>query len=246
MEEIPLSKSMQETDESEETVSLCDLPMYSDSAESHGSNSLWTSHHDHDHDQDCFEFFSEEWNSFPPENIVFCGKLIPSRKPISENPNSVETKMQSSRKWRLRRIFRWKLNSFHRSGKKIPCNKNKKLQNISSQKSSKGHGYPFNKVSILTSSSSGKSRWYLFLFGITRFPTEMELRDMKNRQSRRRRDLSPPMFQLRHDDEKINVGRSIGRGLWGLIKALSCSGGHQTNTVVAAPVSCIPPPSLKL
>ncbi|KAL2555516.1 hypothetical protein Fot_00255 [Forsythia ovata] len=132
---------------------------------------------------------------------------------------------------------------------KVPCNKNKKeqkLQNISSQKSSKRREYPFNKVSILTSSSSGKSRWYLFLFGITRFPTEMELRDMKNRQSRRRRDPSPPMFHLKHDDEKINVGRSSGRGLWGLIKALSCGGGHQTNAVVAAPVSCIPPPSLKL
>lgn len=221
MEEISHSKSMRETDELEETLSLCDLPMYSHegerfySSESQGSNSLWTS----DHDQDCFEFFSEELNSFPPENIVFCGKLITSKKPISENPIPVENKQQSSRKWRLRRFFRWKFNS----SKKSPCVKNKKEHKLQNR-----YEIPYKKVSVLTSSSSGKSRWYLFLFGITRFPTEMELRDMKNRQSRRHsRDPSLPMFQLNH-----NVGRNSCRGLWGLIKALSCGGSggsHQKN-----------------
>lgn len=240
IEEIPYSKSMQEADDQlEETLSLCDLPMYSHegekeySAASQGSNSLWTS----DHDQDGFEFFSEELNSFPPENIIFCGKLITSKKPISENPIQVENKQQGSRKWRFRRLFRWKFNS----SKKSPGVKSKKQHILQNR-----YGVPYKKVSVLTSSSSGKSRWYLFLFGITRFPTEMELRDLKNRQSRRhRREPSPAMFQLKHRDEKTNVRRNSCRGLWGLIKALSCGGGggiHQTNAVVAAPLSCIPPP----
>ncbi|KAJ7975101.1 Protein unc-13 4B like [Quillaja saponaria] len=50
--------------------------------------------------------------------------------------------------------------------------------------------FSVGKVSVLKSST--KSRWYLFLFGMSKFPTEMELRNMKSRQSRR----GPPAMTI--------------------------------------------------
>ncbi|KAL0452166.1 UNVERIFIED_CONTAM: hypothetical protein Slati_1194700 [Sesamum latifolium] len=246
-------------DEAYETLSLCDLPLYSDQSadwdqdlclgQSHGSISSFSSS-----DHDCFEFFSQELHAttaaatvFPQETIMFCGKLIPYKQPANTKKDAsslVENKKQrNNKKKRCWGPFRWKLNSGTGSKKQVGLKNRTKSTTLMHKKNcvglyelpkktfnttklAKGHG-PMHKMSILTSSSSGKlAKWHLFLFGISRFPAEVELRDIKSRQITRRQCPSspPPMFKFQNgDDEVINGQRNRGWGLWGLlIKALSC------------------------
>ncbi|PIN02818.1 hypothetical protein CDL12_24663 [Handroanthus impetiginosus] len=231
-------KDRQETtDEADETLSLCDLPLYSD------------------HKQDYFEFFSQDLSPstfrFPPENIIFCGKLIPykqldaSEKDTSQvdESNKKQTNVKKKRRWG---IFRWKFSSTRRvqskNGKKNAALTHKKDHHISSSlhespkktlnknKQGKGYGFPVHKVSMLTSSSSGKARWYLFLFGISRFSTEVELKDIKSRLSRRHCPPPPPPPPPSSPMSR----RNGGSGLWGLIRVLSCGGNHHPGTMVEA------------
>ncbi|KAL2249256.1 uncharacterized protein LOC105166654 [Sesamum indicum] len=238
-------------DEAYETLSLSDLPLYSDQsadwdqdylslAQSHGSASS--------SQQDCFEFFSQELDPstatttvFPQENIMFCGKLIPYEQPFSTKKDSSTTVVQNKRQRNDKKKcrwsqFRWKFNSGRGSKNRTKSTTLMQKKNCvglyelpkktyNTTKLGKGHG-PMHKMSILTSSSSGKlAKWHLFLFGISRFPTEVELRDIKSRQITRRQCPSPPpMFKFQNrDDEVINEQRNNrGWGLWGLIRALSC------------------------
>lgn len=96
------------------------------------------------------------------------------------------------------------------------------------------------KVSVL-STPTKSSRWYLYMFGIARLPTEMELGDIKNRQSRRTPSMlfSPEeYFSTEIVEEKV-VGnrRRSGKGLWGFLKGLGCrsiSSPQPSNGVVKA------------
>ncbi|KAI3470463.1 hypothetical protein Pfo_027126 [Paulownia fortunei] len=213
------------TDEADETLSLCDLPLYSDQSgdweeyfsldSSHASNSMSSSQDDY------FEFFSQELNpsaatatGFPPENIIFCGKLIPYKQPAATCQKDSSSLVQSKKKpsWPL---FRWKFSS-SRSSKNgtrsttLMQQSPKRMHNTN--KLGKGHGFPMHKM-------------YLFLFGISRFSTEVELRDIKSRRSRRRCPSSPPpppMFRIEYRGDEVSGGRNRGWGLWGVIKALSC------------------------
>ncbi|KAL0340742.1 UNVERIFIED_CONTAM: hypothetical protein Sradi_4591000 [Sesamum radiatum] len=244
-------------DEAYETLSLCDLPLYSDQSadwdqdlplgQSHGSTSSVSSF-----DHDCFEFFSQELEPstatttaatvFPQENIMFCGKLIPYKQPSITRKDSstidIENKKQMNDKKKHRwGPFRWKLNSGTGSKNRTKSTTLMHKKNCvglyelpkrtyNTTKLGKGHG-PMHKMSILTSSSSGKlAKWHLFLFGISRFPAGVELRDIKSRQITRRQCPSPPpppMFKFQNrDDEVINGQGNRGWGLWGLIRALSC------------------------
>jgi hypothetical protein len=77
-------------------------------------------------------------------------------------------------------------------------------------------------------------------------PTEMELRDIRTRQSRRRSQLSTmSQYSSVESDEKVKgVGdnaRSRGKGLWRLLKMLGFRSTHQTNAVVkASAAGCLP------
>ncbi|KAF2318564.1 hypothetical protein GH714_008944 [Hevea brasiliensis] len=68
-----------------------------------------------------------------------------------------------------------------------------------------------NKVSL--QSSPSKSRWNLFAFGVGRYPMEMELNDMKTRQSKlsdskMRLSLKRPAKAFRSDDRRELADRS--------------------------------------
>ncbi|KAL0322342.1 UNVERIFIED_CONTAM: hypothetical protein Scaly_2530600 [Sesamum calycinum] len=238
------TKDMQSAaDEADETLSLCDLPLYSDqsveewegdlSSESQGSSSISSS------EDDYFEFISQELSpsstGYPPEHIVFCGKLIPYKQPVDssvrDSSKSVESKKQTDiKKKRGWSIFRWKFSLSKVQRGKFSLR----------VKQGKGCDFPVRKMPILASSSSGKARWYLFLFGISRFSTEVELRDIKSRLSRRQSPPPPPHPALRLQDhnEKVSGGRNSSSGLWGLIKVLSCGGNHHPNTMVVSSISC--------
>ncbi|XP_070032613.1 uncharacterized protein [Nicotiana tomentosiformis] len=252
----------------EDTLSLCDLPIYSsfDSAEveeefnseSQSSNTV---------SSDYFEFFSEELmtkNTQLPENIIFCGKLIPSRKPnISENPlqNLAKSRPKKHKKWYYH--FQCIIS--------LPFYK----RNSSSRKRDNGGSYNSGSLSIkeeeevttdeissdqisiipsplpssLSSSSSGrKSRWYLFLFGITKLPThKMDLSDLRNRTSRRQIQSSissssssssvtstTSSLQLTKNGDENDGGRDF----WWVVRALSCGGSHHAQAMVNASIGC--------
>nr|GLL23218.1 hypothetical protein A4A49_09624 [Ipomoea trifida] len=135
-----------------------------------------------------FEFFSEEWRKpASPEKIIFCGKLIipPKDDPVPENKNKRGNLTGTRRR---------------RSSRKDDCD---------------GEGAELSNKDLAlresaeppSSSPLLRSRWFLFLFGMDgRFPKQMDLKDMKNRQSRKAAPSSP---------------RAGNRLRW-MIRALSC------------------------
>ena len=150
------------------------------------------------------------------------------------------------------KLFRWKSLSFNKTrsssskgskGKQVYNDKNSSKGSIASAlPASKSYAYATSKcdlsvgkVTMLTSRT--KSRWYLFMFGMTRFPTEMELRDIKLRQSRKK---SPSMmFRSVECDNMVKSNeRSRRKGLWRLLKILGSRRQH-LNAVVKASFGCI-------
>ncbi|KAI3458982.1 hypothetical protein Pfo_015645 [Paulownia fortunei] len=231
-------------DEADEALSLCDLPLYNDhsvdeweedlTVEPQGSTSMSSS------EQDYFEFFSQELSSsttgFPPENIIFCGKLIPYKQPDASEKDSSklgESKKQTNiKKKRGWGIFRWKVSLSRSSkrqvrsetGRKSTTHMEKKDHHVSrsSQQSPK---------KMHNSNKHGKG-----------FSTEVELRDIKSRQSRRHCPSPPPspMLRFQNYDEKVSGGRNSGSGLQGLIRVMSCGGDHHPNSMVVASTCCTP------
>ncbi|OIT38345.1 hypothetical protein A4A49_15464 [Nicotiana attenuata] len=208
MKESPESrKKVLEEEEEEDTLSLSDFSIYNDNDseewekyyDSNSNSSSTSTSSSFSVDEDLFEFNTEEWNKNnafahnPPENILFCGKLIPYRiNPMLENTKNKEAKTK--------------------------------------------------RGSILPRGKSS-SRWYIFLFG---FPThEMELKDLKNRQSRKVNIASSSpssalLCPFKNGDDQKNRGKGK-KGMWGLIKALSCSGSatYEAQSVVKASIGCI-------
>lgn len=201
---------LQDPYEAEEALSLCDLPIYSD------VDANWDDYSKEEQrlssDNDFFEFFSEDFSTASTcsdtasKNIIFCGKLIPYRE-LPDPEKAHDTRQTETKKGGF---LRWKSLSF-----------NKK------KGSSSNCDFSVGKVSVLAPAT--KSRWYLFLFGMAGLPTEMELRDIKIRQSRLRSQSSMTV----ECDEMVKGGnaRRRGNGLWRLLSVLGCR-GHQTNAVV--------------
>lgn len=143
-------------DEAEDTLSLCDLPIYGDfRCDDWSDDCLSKESRASDPDQDFFEFSSHEFDSqsLPSESVVFCGKIIPYKKPIltSERPHKPGKQRRRLSRW-MSLLFQWGISS--------------------------------NRSCVDKYGSLQNSRWHLFVFGLGRFPVEMELRDIKTRQSR--------------------------------------------------------------
>lgn len=264
--------------EAEETLSLCDLPSYSDA-------SNWDDNSKEDQSlssdsNDFFEFFSEDFTASTcsttaaNKSIIFCGKLIPYKelpdhpeKPHQNQEKQNHTCKKGVFRWKSlsfnktrssskgSKLFRWKSLSFNKTrssspkgskGKKVYKDKNSSKGSIASASASpasKSYVYKtskcdlsMGKVTMLTSPT--KSRWYLLIFGMTRFTTEMELRDIKIRQSRIK---SPSMmFRSVECDNMVKSNERCRRkGLWRLIKILGSRSQH-LNAVVKASFGCIP------
>jgi len=197
--------------EAEEALSLCDLPIYSNDAN-------WEDYSKEEQrlspDNDFFEFFSEDFSTASTFSATASKNIIFCGKliPYRELPDQTETKKGG--------FLRWKSLSFNK------------------KKGSSNCDFSVGKVSVLAPAT--KSRWYLFLFGMAGLPTEMELRDIKIRQSRLRSQSSMTV----ECDEMVkgSNARRRGKGLWRLLSILlGCTGStHRTNAVVKAPGGCIP------
>nr|KYP74760.1 hypothetical protein KK1_007451 [Cajanus cajan] len=93
------------------------------------------------------------------------------------------------------------------------------------------------KVSLMRSTT--KSRWFLFMFGSMSklSSTEMELRDIRNRQGRRRGPAT--MFPAPEDGKEVAMkGKGSCKGMWKLLKSISfvlgCRSSKIANDVVKA------------
>lgn len=215
-------------DDDDETLSLRDLPnsttspQWGDFSKEDGKNSISNyskDHHDDDDDDNLFEFFSEEFTtSTTHDNIIFCGKLIP----FKDHPKVVVPR------------------------EKLVTSKSKKCKdedNIASLKV-KSFAYDYTsmggKVSLVRSAT--KSRWFLFLFGMSSSSRssskEMKLSDIRNRLSRRE---PTGMFPVAPGNEKEVVKskrKENSKGVWKMLKSISmvlgCSSSKIANDVVKA------------
>lgn len=198
-------------EEEEDALSLCDLPIHSGVSEwekfseSQSSSSASSSSSGK---SEFFEFFSEEWNkparsNLPPEKIIFCGKEIPPKDPLPDNDEK--------------------------------CRKSK-TRRKSSRKDCDGEPAESKVLALRESepppSPLWRSRWFLFLFGMDgRFPKQMDLKDMKNRQSRK-----TPSSPLQAPEY-----RGGNRLRW-MIRTLSCGdsdGQVHAQAIVKASIGCI-------
>lgn len=206
----PNTYDLETDDDEEETLSFCDFSVENESLavdtwndSSRDSQNTSSSKSSLLKQDDYFEFCTTQlWRS----------KTSPHDPVISKNSEKPQ-KFPGKSKQRMQEAFRQKGSD---NSMEDVCNHT----NIG-QRRSNDRSFMVQKLSPF--SSSRKSKWYLFVSGSTRIRTQMELKDMKNRQSRRRCEL---LTLNGGDDVSKSMGRSDGFYLSGLLlRALSC-GGH--------------------
>lgn len=78
-----------------------------------------------------------------------------------------------------------------------------------------------------------KPRWYIFMFGSVKFPPEINLQDIKNRQLHRTTSKSLfPNFEV------VKKPPTNRKRSWGVLKVLSCR--DDASVHVTAPLACVP------
>ncbi|XP_039060041.1 uncharacterized protein LOC120203996 [Hibiscus syriacus] len=235
----------------EETLSLCDLVMENDRSNEFWDDDDDFSKRDENGDLFEFssDHLPASASIFPENNIIFCGKIISSREsqPINVGNKSQMPKFRIERgnheksknfSCGNRCLFPWKTSS---SSSPSLFNKSRTFPSSKSTKESERRS--FNKSFSVPASVSKnkygkfsdekfyfpvkqvstpvKPRWYLFAFGVGRFPMEIELKDMKMRQSRKYTTMK---FRSPGGDRSENVKsdqrRRSGKGFRILLKVL--------------------------
>ncbi|KAM7492137.1 hypothetical protein LguiA_035058 [Lonicera macranthoides] len=197
-----------EEEEEEDNLSLCDLSISDNTEESLYQNSSSS-------DQDFFHFFNEKLTpSYPPDEFIFCGKLITYNKPMN-------LRSQNQSNGKNRGLLRRNSNGFY---------------NLESKKDRKRREFPISmdieecrgerKDDLvrrsMSSTSREWSRWQLFVFGLANLPAEVELDYTPIRGCRK---SSPAMSKLSGGGGKEGgCKRRRGKGLWGLLRDLGCRG----------------------
>lgn len=236
-------------DEAEEALSLCDLPLdvtTNKFEEITTSQSQMQSHcipQSSSHDDQFFEFMSDLSSDMcPAEDIIFCGKLIPSTPPQPSSSSSPLQQINSllfnedkslgalhRRSESLSNLRSTKNDQFLRISRSLDY---QKLRRSGSSKTSSDLDMQ-RSASVRSSGkasdnkkAASKPKWYLPMFGIVKFPPEMDMRDIKSRQFRR---SSQVMFPSLDSEGKFPANRRAGKSFssssssWKFIKALSCS-----------------------
>ncbi|KAK4415302.1 hypothetical protein Salat_2637500 [Sesamum alatum] len=243
--------SFQEEEEEEEALSLCDFPLNNSDAQHEDSSKNQDRHDSSSQPSDFFEFFKvvhSDVNMSHAEDIISCGRLIVSYKQqprfdrrILTSPSADEHPMSSSRRYCESlpdQLNPTRSNGRSSSARLISRNSRsldcKKLRRNSSLVIRKSDGQDihrsFSKGSMKSEGFKGsKPRWCPLMFGLVKFPPEMDLRDMKSRQVRR----SPgSMFPAVEGGDRIPASR---RTSWGgdLLRVLSCK-KHASVAVTAS------------
>ncbi|KAE8689584.1 hypothetical protein F3Y22_tig00110933pilonHSYRG00130 [Hibiscus syriacus] len=204
----------------EETLSLSDLVMNNDySNEFWNDNDFSKQAETGDLFEFFSEDFPASASIFPENNnendrIIFCGKIIsykenenqpnvgskPKRRKYKfEQENDEEKKDFSCRNAKKCCFFPWKISSPPSLFKSRTFTSSKSKKEPQTQRFNKAFSMPasvskfhFPDRKVSTLATPVKSKWYLFGVGVGRFPMEIELKDMKMRQSRKYRPMKFP------------------------------------------------------
>nr|GEZ90015.1 hypothetical protein [Tanacetum cinerariifolium] len=168
---------MQDYNHDDETVSLCDLPIYGFDTNCSTTNS----EEYYSEGDESFEFFSEEWsknnkntNGFPYEHMVFGQKLIDPKQPISRKAQESKKRDHASTKVDL----------------DTSSSRNKEFAKFMSMNKGRSKHNVHETKRVLPTSTSVKSRWFYHGFVMARVPTEMDLSAIKSRQNRHQKTRS--------------------------------------------------------
>ncbi|KAI4346361.1 hypothetical protein L6164_007262 [Bauhinia variegata] len=155
-----------------------------------------------------FQFPAMNTGTTIPNDIVFCGKTIVRRtEPAPPPKNPFLSRSESFGKLILGRT------------------------------SSGLNSGPYKRLhSIRYSKGSSTRQRYSGLFGILRFPLQMELSDIKERQ-RRREPVTLPAFPGDGDGESVSGGG--GKSCWELVRPLRRR-SHLMTALAKASFGCIP------
>lgn len=235
-EESTLLQDEYDDYEEEETLSLCDLPNSTISPQRGDFSNYGKDHHDDDDDDNLFEFFSEEFNtSTIHDNIIFCGKLIPFKdhQYVPHNQKNCTKPTSNSKAMKSSNGSIANLKS-KRNEEEVKGSVN--VKSFAGDYTSMG-----GKVSLVRSPT--KSRWFLFMFGMSSSSRmsskEMQLSDIRNRQSRSRREPMT-MFPTPENGKEVVKSKRNGnsKGMWKILKSISlvlgCSSSKLANDVVKA------------
>ncbi|CAL1387123.1 unnamed protein product [Linum trigynum] len=235
--------SAYDSEEEEETLSLRDLPLTTASSSS-SRNIAWDeSHHDHDHEQDVFEFFNPSSSTCHDEenqdkgSIMFCGKIIPHRKPHQGNNNSTD---ETSTIVNSKNNFNRRRSSSHNEPR--PAEYYSRQQQVKRLWS-----LPLPRSPVPSAARvSTKSRWYVLAFGAVKVPAKMELDDMKLRQSRKMSSSTKSDGDGRNREvvKKVDGSRNRKSSWPGLLGVLGCSGEEGSRAMVKSSFVCMPLPTV--
>ncbi|TXG60977.1 hypothetical protein EZV62_012340 [Acer yangbiense] len=224
--------------EEEEALSLCDLPLdefdemtnnkHTSSSSSIRMNTT-TTRRSSSEPAELFSFLSSSENIMcPAEDMIFCGRLISSSqsvKTLSTDDKKPHPPRRSESLSELQSTSTTRSNTTKTSKSNILTSSRsldyQKLRRFSSSKNSPDSDMDRNP-SLRRSDKlkAVKPRWYLFMFGMVKFPPEMDLQDIKSRQFRR--NSSSVLFPPSESDGNFPGHRGSGKSSWKLLKALSC------------------------
>ncbi|KAI3748641.1 hypothetical protein L6452_11880 [Arctium lappa] len=178
--------------------------------------------------QDFSGFFSEElWStttaapisSNTPDDIIFCGKVIQT----STNTQIPNPKNKTDLKNNNKSNYHSRCNSDSSCNCSINGHSSSSSSSFTSISRKKHDRYKNDVLAERTSklACSSKSRWQVFMFGSGRFPTKMELSDIKSR-------------QLRQIPATMSMEKGGGNRLTRLIRILGCGGGFNSDDTIRA------------
>ncbi|XVF47701.1 hypothetical protein PTKIN_Ptkin03bG0131800 [Pterospermum kingtungense] len=229
-----------QAEDAEEALSLCDLPLGIETIKNPENDNhlqkilpIQSRRSSSESAPEFFEFVTDFSSDLcPADDIIFCGKLIPLKfqhVPFQTRKNycfqekrKAHVLLKRSESFsELRSDFIYRSDSSKNSATLLKNSRSldyQKLQRHDMERNPSTRSVDKSKVSP---KKAVKPRWYVFMFGMVKFPPEMELKDMKSRQCRRSPSV---MFPPVHDCGKKLVGnRSSGKGSsWNLLKGLSC------------------------
>lgn len=239
-------KDRGEDEEEEDALSLCDFPQISGEAAHHRRRSSQPS--------DSFEFSNDldSGDMSHAEDIIHCGKLKPykqqsEQKPLSDDrifapPENCDSADFSRRHCdslppRTNTFAAMRLTRSSRSLDRKKLRRNSSL--VMKSEASEIHRSLSEGVAKSEAPPRGwKPRWYDLMFGSVKFPPEIDLRDMKNRQIRRN---PGSMFAAADGGDGTPANRSERASSWGhdLLSVLSCK-NHPSSVAVTASTALVP------
>ncbi|GAB4854911.1 hypothetical protein Ancab_023498 [Ancistrocladus abbreviatus] len=252
-------RASQPSDQEEDALSLSDLPVVNhvnsstccDNSADGVGYSRSSSSSCHGCDDDLFEFFSADFdtssNGVDDKDIVFCGKVIPQRKPsLSDDEadgilqsKSRNDKLSDSSEYRKKKkswfpkYFRKAL-SLSQSRTKFENEKNENVISNRKANSQKISGVKsLRKVEICPKFPIISSRWYWLRLGSIKVRSEMELDEIRSRQSRQ---IPKALFQRSGDDSDREIKKMLERNRSGAIGSSNCR-AHRAIAVVRV-ISC--------